>query len=82
MPTIKLVFSSLAAFTASVHAQSSAPNAGEDSGATTLLFLSYFKPSVTAIQVLQVSQPVVAQYVTRKVLKRADSWLSFYELFL
>lgn len=84
MPTIKLVFSSVATCTANCKAYSSAPNTIKVHGTITVLFLIFFNPSGHCnINFIDFLSCCCSGGHNKSIeVKRAVSLLNFYELFL
>lgn len=69
MPTVKLIFFTLATFTVNLHACSSAPNTIKDHATITVLFSTLFNPTGHCNMNLIISHSVIQQ-VTIKILKQ------------
>lgn len=84
MPTIKLVFSSLATCTANLHADSSTPNTIKAHATITVLFSTFFYPSGHCNMNFMDFSSFRCSIGHNKSneAKMAVSWLDFYELFL
>lgn len=84
MPTIILLFSCLANYTANLREDSSAPNTIKDHATITVLFLTFFNRSGHCnMNFIDFSSCCCSIGHNKSIeAKRAVSWLDFYELFL